>query len=127
MSRPSVRRLSGWGGGKAYLDPEIRDLVLDLNYHGFRTQQSCAGGKGHQYSKAWINMDGLGPITKDEAEEIKSIVRSHTDVPFRLVGVGGRFSRVIFYGPLKADRWTIEEEEDEGDEDPMTWLVEQEY
>ena len=124
MGRQPIKKLRGWGLGKENLDPGIRSLVEDLNIHGYRTWASCEGGTGHGYSKAWISFGDIGSITSDEIGELKSIVRKHTSVPFKVTTYRGTLS-IVFSKPLSKDRWTRAEEEGEGEDDPSSWSGEE--
>jgi len=94
MSRKPIKRLRGWGGGKKELDSGIRNLVLDLARHGYKTYSSCEGGRGHDYCNAWIGF--YEDLSKEDIDEIKDIVEFHTSIPFIVDNHG-----ILFKGPLK--------------------------
>ena len=100
MPRKPIKRISGWGFGIKGVEEGIRSLVADLNYtHGFRTNASCEGGPGHGSPGAWISMEGQ-EYTKDDFDEMREVVKAHTDVPFK-IGRGSHGNIVIqFVGPL---------------------------
>jgi len=103
MSRKVIKSI-GWMGTKVKMDaedvdPEIRDLVLDLNRHGFRTYSSCAGDT---YLTGEVSLASLRPSpSREEYKEIKDIVRLHTDIPFHLVRQKGKAgTMIVFRRPL---------------------------
>lgn len=99
MTRKAVKKLQGFVGLIEDIDLEIRDLILDLNQHGFKTYSSCAGDT---YLTGEISLVSLKPPpSRKEYEEIKDIVRFHTDVPFHLVKQKGRTNTmIVFKRPL---------------------------
>jgi len=96
--RKPVTRIykGGWKseGVEDDLDPGVNSLIRDLNFHGYRTTASCEGGKGaglcHEYNKGWISL-AEKDLTKVEKEEIASIIKQHTDVPFWITKRGDVF------------------------------------
>ncbi len=96
------------------IDSGIRDLIEDLNSSGFITEMSCQGDSprhqkldpGFRNIAAWIHISGaLEKMTRDELKELKSIIRSHTSVPFVLRRLGSKDDpesvlRVQFLGSL---------------------------
>ena len=42
------------------IDPEIRDIIIEMNQRGFKTSASCSGiiSKGHDSGQAYIAFDG---------------------------------------------------------------------
>ena len=66
------------------IDPEIEDLVLDLNRAGYRTGYSCAGGFGHLHPTCEIYLSTPFKLTKEDLDSIVGIIRVHTNIPIRL-------------------------------------------
>lgn len=116
MKREPVKRLSGWGSGIKGLDEGLRDLVVDLNHHGYRTWGSCEGGHGHDYKNCFISFQASNPVDPEDIEELRGIIRSHTDTPFIIVTRPGRkgtreLESIDFKGPLKEKNWTEQDME----------------
>ena len=78
------------------IDPDILPLIIDLNDAGYTTRQSCSGwaSKNHPKWKSgsrktnhgWIDFKDLkeGMLTEEIIDEIDSIVKEHTNVPYTL-------------------------------------------
>ena len=117
--RKPIRKLGGWGGGRSLLDPGVRDIVLDLAAHGFRTFSSCEGGVGHQYPRGVITFEDIGELSKGDIEGMRDLVKSHTDVPFRILRQKDSSYYISFLGPLREvypegyidESWNVSPEE----------------
>jgi len=85
---PKTKELIGYGVYPSEvrdIDPEIRDIVLDLNRRGYGTVGSCAGHSSR--SHGFISFSDYGDIdtftggdtafTQDEKEEIRAILKEH--------------------------------------------------
>ena len=70
------------------IDPDIREIVRDLNKEGYYTDTSCAGGPGHGLDMNGNDMSGYivlrakKPLSATDRAKIRKIVESYTDVPF---------------------------------------------
>lgn len=92
MGRERPKRFYDYllGGSKAdfealAVDEEIKALLRALNYAGYRTRSSCAGGVGHDWLTCEVTFQPFRPyLAEEELEEVLGIVRSHTDIPFHL-------------------------------------------
>lgn len=90
----SLRQLIDEG----HIDPEIKDLVRDLNIRGYRTFASCSGD---QYPMGIIALSypKSGRFTRGDYDRIKQIVRRYTSVPYMIEeGPGG--VDLLFRGPI---------------------------
>ncbi len=75
--------------GPTELDPGIKDIVTDLADAGYITTYSCEGRSKKHPGAFWeTGVVGLAgepsDMTKENREEIRSIVRENTTVPFRI-------------------------------------------
>ena len=61
---------------KHVLDPEIANLVTELNTRGYETISSCAGHPRHKYyHKGWIYF--ARTLLPDELQEVKQLAREY--------------------------------------------------
>ena len=79
------------------IDSDILPLLEDLNEAGYKTLMSCSGdSRNHPKSlpptrhprAAWVMFKDLkeGMLTEDIREELDTIIKSHTNVPYILKG-----------------------------------------
>ena len=78
------------------IDPDILPLIIDLNNAGYITRQSCSGWASKNHPRwesgpnkrrhGWIDFKDLkeGMLTEEIIDEIDSIVKEHTNVPYTL-------------------------------------------
>ena len=113
--RKPVRRLTGGllgsrSEGYPGIDEGVKDLVLDLNSRGYRTSYSC---EGDTFLTAEVWMKLLAPVTEEELEDVRDIIRQHTSIPFilnksrwgkRYISVG-----IIFREPLGGQSIDLED------------------
>ena len=83
------------------IDPKIFSLVADLNEEGFKTTASCEGDspdhpwdtwkEGYHKGCAWINIDFRPDmVTKEVKERLDTVIREHTDVPYKVEKLGSK-------------------------------------
>ena len=83
------------------IDPSIRDLVRDLNFHGYETWYSCSGGEEHMSDIAGIAFHIDGPLSGKDRRVLRDIVELYTDVPYRIDKKHERgFYELVFRGPI---------------------------
>lgn len=62
------------------LDPEIKDLVMDLIANGFNTFSSCSGKKGHAFNRPTIRLElhktERADLLRDERRRLRDFLQS---------------------------------------------------
>jgi len=82
------------------VDPEIRNIVLDLRENGYMTIESCAG---HWGSPGFIEFPGdLGDA---ELEDIQSILSEHGLHNIRLIYLTSPGWYQFMFDPIGGDRY----------------------
>ena len=103
MSRKKPISYSFWGGSPSkgsgritldWIDESLKPIVEELWSRGYSTTCSCEGGPNHPAAAGWVFL--RGPLSKKDREEIRRLVKKHTDIPFVLSKRG----LLIFEGPL---------------------------
>jgi len=84
------------------LDIGITPILKDLWTKGYETRSSCEGGESH-YPTAYILLDRKRRLNSRQVAEIKSLIKKHTKIPFKIFGWGA----IVFKGPLN-EPYTID-------------------
>jgi hypothetical protein len=94
-----------YGSKSVPIDPEIKDLVVELNYKGYKTDGSCAG-HGYRGYISFSNKNKTPPytyLTKDEAKNVIIIMKKHGCKRINFppdVNAGGKLYAMAYFSSM---------------------------